>query len=925
MQHVTESDLIALIQRDAIKAADRLRQTFVDPAPIDWTETEAAARKLIVGDVGGLVAGEPGLYWALADGVRRAIVKWKLLHSEMPPRHMDVWISYDSRLCAHDWNGVLRVVNRNPEGAFPTYLWDSNDNDGTPRHEPGPVGLWFNILSAPELQHLNPPTMHKYLSEYRPHTQKEQERVALTAVTFFWPGAACDPDAEDAERGQRERENAEMRVLGRSAFDDHRYVNLDSPDGLVQVVDRMLRSYRTDIAPGRFPWPANWPPWFATFLRNVLMRTRVERQDVATRAPLEGVLPEEVVDVVRDIAAREQTKYRTGRKGDPLREHFYRSVTNVRIVVPDTSADLGSVLVFCDAVLSPTLSKLIATAIWPVFSFARDIEDSVIATGQMLRHAHRSAVAALMARNLSHNIGSHVLVRIGNPETLMKILYQPGFLAEWDEVSPDETFHISDGRAMRAGAETVARFSAFLQSRMDFIADIATGEQPPFPVNVPFYSDCLQPLFDQPILWDTLCASHGLRKEDFVFQVAVGGWMARRTAALDKPEYLPAGAERTAEERISGLWVGMPNGAVGAQALYCIVENIVRNTAKHSSPGHRGPLGLRILVETDISTDTADVFADPLTVHDVVAITVSDNWGKLREAPGIIDSINEELRDPLITRAGQLQTKSRGLKEMKAAAAYLRGLEPAAVRSELRPALIRAVDVDGNLGYRFFLHKERGVAIVGGPELTPQQVGHLRGQGIAAGMRALSANGVERQCEMLVLCSSDRATLSLIENSRTNFPIRVVALADGAYQARYGSFISQPRITAEMHALVSDLSRAIEMSDGPAVSHHAWHLWLELMEMAPMSKLRIDPDDQDGGRAFAQKWGLTWEGSDSGQLVYLPALRRSKSGRPGPLLRKLSGRRSDSVHCRPSSRERPSPRDHEGAADRGSVAAHPSR
>ena len=69
------------------------------------------------------------------------------------------------------------------------------------------------------------------------------------------------------------------------------------------------------------------------------------------------------------------------------------------------------------------------------------------------------------------------------------------------------------------------------------------------------------------------------------------------------------------------------------------------------------------------------------------------------------------LAQPLI-KDGALISSNRGIKEMKAAAAYLRGFPPEAVEDRtLNPPLLKAVeDSKGNLGYEFLvLQAERVV------------------------------------------------------------------------------------------------------------------------------------------------------------------------------------------------------------------------
>jgi hypothetical protein len=204
---------------------------------------------------------------------------------------------------------------------------------------------------------------------------------------------------------------------------------------------------------------------------------------------------------------------------------------------------------------------------------------------------------------------------------------------------------------------------------------------------------------------------------------------------------------------------------------------------------------------------------------------------------------------------------------MKAAAAYMRGFEPAAAHLPVDPPLIEAVDVDGNLGYRFFLQKQRGVAVIGGPELDRERRRHLRAQGVSAAT-ATSPTGDERRYEMLVLLSPSDAVLSLIDRERTDFPLRVIEASREGARAWYGYAREEMVTTAAVTGATESLLAALAGGDGAAVIRFAWELWIAVMNLGPLSRLRIDPDDQTMGREFARQWGLQWKESAAGQLVY---------------------------------------------------------
>jgi len=101
---------------------------------------------------------------------------------------------------------------------------------------------------------------------------------------------------------------------------------------------------------------------------------------------------------------------------------------------------------------------------------------------ELERHARRTAVASIMARNMSHNIGSHVL-----PST--KLLSRLPIGATEDKI--------------REFKREMQQFHAYLQQRMDFNAQVVTYRvtwgEPLF-----FFRDLLQGFFQQTILLNLL-------------------------------------------------------------------------------------------------------------------------------------------------------------------------------------------------------------------------------------------------------------------------------------------------------------------------------------------------------------------------------------------------------------------------------------
>lgn len=154
------------------------------------------------------------------------------------------------------------------------------------------------------------------------------------------------------------------------------------------------------------------------------------------------------------------------------------------------------------------------------------------------RNALQNAVVSVMGRNMSHNIGSHVLARYVDQDR--------------DETDMKQAKHL-----MR-----------YLQNRMDYIADISTTDV--------FYN--LPVRFYQ----DTICELIGKKDQHGVeFRMGQDILLNNISGLKDiKLRVIPM------NEPTEDFSYDSPGGHLGMQAVYVILENIARNTAKHDVSGN---------------------------------------------------------------------------------------------------------------------------------------------------------------------------------------------------------------------------------------------------------------------------------------------------------------------------------------------------
>ena len=478
----------------------------------------------------------------------------------------------------------------------------------------------------------------------------------------------------------------------------------------------------------------------------------------------------------------------------------------------------------------------------------------VISSHEVTRQAIRSAIAAIMGRNMSHNIGSHVLARISTSQTVAEAIYDRNFLSEvgvFGETPVDavtrqdgldvfgsipEEKQIGVGRVKtetETASELIAQLSAFLRMRMDFVADIATAVKPPPPMAMSFLGELLLPFVGQRLLWDNLCGSQDLTHKNIAFRVS-----ANRTR-ID----IEAGQQKLStkvDSKMAAVAMGMPNGALGCQAFYSIVENFIRNTVKHA----RNYAAKKLIIKFVLDAEGARQ-----KFNDLFKIVISDSWQACLNDPKLITRLDGVLSQPLI-RDGALVSSNRGIKEMKAAAAYLRGLPPEAVEDRsLNPPLLKPVDVDGNLGYELFVLKPKELFVLDlgivdklkdGLELEYPKLNELKRQGVGVASSIKIAEEKAPSYSILLVKNAEKRDIESFRIN-TDLPIRVLVSRDNTIEAFYGSH-REKLSTSDVQEIYAHLSNALREGNGEAAATDARELWMKMMCREADTQLWIAED-----------------------------------------------------------------------------------
>jgi len=341
----------------------------------------------------------------------------------------------------------------------------------------------------------------------------------------------------------------------------------------------------------------------------------------------------------------------------------------------------------------------------------------------------KSAIAAIMARNGSHNIGSHILSSVGN---------------NYNEL-PDDQF-----------------LYKYIQDRMDYIAQITT-EFPTWSYPVWLVRDLMRNFYMQHHLQNYIARSEGLSafcyQEDRKQQNSI---IIKIKRAGEEDYIIAPGSDNTSFDQ--DIAIAIPGGIVGQQAFYTILENIIRNSAKHNwaeqSQEKKEELkNLEITVEFDEQSDSdfvifrawdnvSNIFYNEQISEDDIRLkrlpieegnekVITDDFSKCH----LHQAMNSRLSQSFIDQStGQLIKANWGLAEMKISAGFLNKKDTSIIGSnEIKDILfdhsdqgytgiISAVPVrekiekDGtekkatyrfHLGYQFAVPKPKEVLICG--------------------------------------------------------------------------------------------------------------------------------------------------------------------------------------------------------------------
>lgn len=304
----------------------------------------------------------------------------------------------------------------------------------------------------------------------------------------------------------------------------------------------------------------------------------------------------------------------------------------------------------------------------------------------------KSAVSAIMARNMSHNLGSHYLTNTKN---------YIGRRAEQDNDADLRGIH---------------HLLQYIQERMDYIATIVSNDVYPLgALNVK------SQLFDE-LTIDDCGKRHKKPASNFLLQYLVYSEKFTRgsTTSLLPPGYhelslqikyngkIFTGTSLNKENEteikldLSKLQIAVPGGVMARHALFNIIENIIRNSAKHAK------------IETDDECGNLIITLDLTKIGAELEIKIYDNK---RCAETLKPELEKKFNEIQILNktTGELDKRNKGLKEIIISALWLKNkniaevlfhIDSAEVEKKMQIITENAIELiaeNGHLGYKITL------------------------------------------------------------------------------------------------------------------------------------------------------------------------------------------------------------------------------
>ena len=373
------------------------------------------------------------------------------------------------------------------------------------------------------------------------------------------------------------------------------------------------------------------------------------------------------------------------------------------------------------------------------------------------RQSEKTAKTAIMSRNMSHNLGSHVMAYLKRDLASVGDIMRKGVLHDFYPLPDDfaSRSNVSDNCNLRELLKLIethtkevempflvglGKFISYLQERQDFIATVATFYIPYFSA-VNFKDDIYDTINPdyrylrhsdrrgnrpENILMKYIALSEGLsrditqqgpRKNDIVIRFRKFDGTNDYLFQKQRQKTMPNGPGRADLNDMRQYSFYLPGGIVGRQALFTILENLIRNSAKHGLWRQKHNLEFTFDLHSgrDFSTNPHSKelynflkdepgWTDILSSEDNILnkfyiLTLTDN---LDIDDSSFNSLKNSIKEEYVSaETGKMINKHKGIKEIRISAAWMRGIADDLNIPSDEPPVVTVRKINNSLQYIF--------------------------------------------------------------------------------------------------------------------------------------------------------------------------------------------------------------------------------
>lgn len=333
-----------------------------------------------------------------------------------------------------------------------------------------------------------------------------------------------------------------------------------------------------------------------------------------------------------------------------------------------------------------------------------------------LKNSTKAAISEIINRNMAHHLTSHV----SNRATLDKVLERLG----------KSHTDLNNGVFYATILDLLNRFNQYRDERSEYLSYITNFSSPSTAF---LFQDVIRQFIENTLLMDNIAANENINYmideetselltnklqlkikreispnhyEDFYCN-----YLSKDKKILYSSENLPYYREKISpyqndnfeysyekcefnKTNLKDIEISLP-GTLGKHALYSILENFIRNSAKHGRSLKNYRLDI-ILLLSDLDN------------QDTITVTLTDNCSLIRNKGQLIKINIEEFNKSIETPI--LKKKDLGLIDMKVNACLLAGME---LNDENCKRALKAKEYNGKLAYEFKIAKPKKCVFIG--------------------------------------------------------------------------------------------------------------------------------------------------------------------------------------------------------------------